>query len=198
VNDSESVSLRLPGKGENEVLELNRLDGNVLLSKTEELKGSEGLLFALDTVNLNAKVLTSALPVELAVNNVEKVLHGNLLAVWQANEDDTRRNVGSLGNPGSKNVISGGPLEICDRTMQLDGLAIEELHGGGLEDGDNALVKASKVLVIVRPTEGGPLLADSGESSESLARANIPEDDLLQTEKRKQASGFDDETGYFI
>jgi hypothetical protein len=201
-DEDETVALGLPRKVDNDLLQFDDLDRDILFGNAEELERSVvGLLGLGVTVDLDAKVLSFALPMELAVRDVDQVSGSHDLLAGDAHETGTRSLVVHLRSPVSKQLLRLGlalagdrdsrlPLEIND-TVDLDRLLAEQRHLRSLIDlnglpGHNT----RNVLVVGRPLEAGPrdLLAslvrrlgglDAGERSNDLSSLDVPNDEVL-------------------
>lgn len=221
-DENEAVSLGLPRKVDNNLLELNNLDGNVLLGNAEELeRGVVGLLGLGVTVNLDTEVLALVLPVQLAVRDVDQVAGPHNLLAGDAHKTGSGGLVVHLGGPVTEELLGLGPalgghgngrlpLKVDD-TLNLDGLLSEKSHLRGLVDLDGlARHDASDVLVIGRPLEAGPrdLLAgllgtgntglggiDGGKRTNNVSGLDVPDDEVLSILVGRQGESGGDDIG---
>lgn len=170
----------LPLDGADDVLQLERLDGDVLLAQAEELeRGERGLLRLGRAVDLHSQVVALALPVQAAVGHVEQVLRAALAARGDVEEHHAGGRVARLGDPVAEDVVGGRPAEVLG-AGRLDRLLLEQVHRRRLVHRDHVLAEARQVLAVVAPHKGGPHGAVVGEeAAELLARAEVPDDDAL-------------------
>lgn len=185
--ESRSVSLSPPvptsATDRRLTLQLDRLDGVVLLLDSEQLKVGESAPLALDSVDLDTQVGTLILPVELALQyggtstssssrrtrarthvvDIEQVFGPQHVPTRDGHQADSSRLVGRLGSPVGKHVLLArselpvrAPLKV-QNSVDLDRLFLQETHRGELVHRDlGSEVTPGDVLVVRGPSEQGP------------------------------------------
>lgn len=201
-DEDEAVTLWLPSKVNNGVLQLEELDWDLLLGDPEELEVGECRLLGLGVaVDLDAKVLALGLPVKLAVGDVEQVSGSDDGLGWNGHKTDTGRLVLHLWGPVGEELLLllssgklnglGAPLEI-NNTLNLDGLLAQKTHAGDFVDFDGlSWSDTGEVLLVRRPLEDWPLNlslsicilfsldVEIGERAEESSSLEIPDKEVL-------------------
>ena len=202
-DDGESVTLRLPSKVNDGVLDgVHDLHGYALLLDAENLQRRRLRLLGLGvTVDLDAKVGSIRLPVKLGVANAEKVQGTDNLLGRHAHQTDLGGVAANFGRPEAEQLLvrldtftlgSGGSPVKVHNAVNLDASLVEQVHAGELVDRDAlALDQTGHVLVVSGPLEGGPLLlrrratllclreVEVGERTERGSGSDVPDHIVL-------------------
>lgn len=82
------------------------------------------------------------------ISDINQVLLAELLSAGNLNQHHLGGDVSwiSLGHNVGDDVLLGGPAEVLD-SWNLEGLFVEQVHGGGLVDREQVLTDTSEVLV---------------------------------------------------
>lgn len=184
-NDGETVTLGLPGKVDDGVLDgVDNLDRDTLLLDAEDLEGRGLRLLGLGvTVDLDAEVGALGLPVELSITDTEEVQATDNLLGGDAHEADLGGVAANFGCPEAEELLvrldsialdrGGRPVKV-HHAVNLDGGLVEQVHAGELIDGNGiAGVQTSAVLVVGRPLESRPLLLGGRLALLGLGRIQV-------------------------
>lgn len=199
-DEDEAVALWFPSKVDDGVLELEKLNWDLLLGDSEEFEVGESRLLGLGVaVNLDAEVLTLGLPMKLAVRDIEQVSCTDNSLGWDSHETNTSRLVLHLWGPVCEELFAGlssgelnggrAPFEI-DNTLNLDGLLAQKAHTWDFVDLDGlSWSDTGEILLIGRPLEDGPLnlplsifFALSfkiGKRAEECSGLEVPDEEVL-------------------
>ena len=153
-------------------------------------------------VDLDAKVLTLALPVQLGIGNVEQISSSDNFLGWNAHKTDLSRVAANFWCPVAEELLvrldtltlgrCGAPVEVLD-PLNLDRVLVQQSHAWQLIDRYRLTrCHSCHKVVVGRPLERGPLkllldrlssfvLSNSGhveglERSQGLSSGDVPDD----------------------